>query len=208
MSTHKHASWRAVTNQVSSSCLDLIRGRYVITPATRGRVRRCLERTRDRCQRDEISRCLTSYSALSQGARGSSAPSRTARRPTAFETCGAGVANENSGSYTKTSHALPVRVVRDSRSSRRPRRPRRARARSDVARMWRCRCRDRVATVNEPAATRDRTDFEIAVSARIFRMSLVAETASAFKIQSAKILHGFHAVSHFLELKKTCTHDR
>ena len=27
---------------------------------------------------------------------------------TAFETCGAGVVNENSDSYTKTSHALPV----------------------------------------------------------------------------------------------------
>ena len=27
---------------------------------------------------------------------------------TAFETCGAGVVNENSGSYTKTAHALPV----------------------------------------------------------------------------------------------------
>ena len=27
---------------------------------------------------------------------------------TAFETCGAGVVNENSGSYTKTSHAMPV----------------------------------------------------------------------------------------------------
>ena len=45
-------------------------------------------------------------------------------------------------------------------------------------------------------------DRATTVSARIFRMSFVADAASAFKIQSEKILQGCHAVSYFLALKK------
>ena len=51
-------------------------------------------------------------------------------------------------------------------------------------------------------------DRATAVRARIFLMSFVADAASAFETQSANILHGCHAVSYFLALKKTCTHDR
>ena len=51
-------------------------------------------------------------------------------------------------------------------------------------------------------------DRATAVRARIFLMPFVADAASAFETQSENILHGCHAVSYFLALKKTCTHDR
>ena len=68
--------------------------------------------------------------------------------------------------------------------------------------------RSRVATANVSAVACDRGRPRDRGRARIFLMSFVADAASAFETQSANILHGCHAVSYFLALKKTCTHDR
>ena len=65
----------------------------------------------------------------------------------------------------------------------------------------------RVATANASRSLVIVADRATTVSARIFLMPFVADAAGSFKIQSAKILHGCHAVSYFLVLKKTCTHD-
>jgi len=55
---------------------------------------------------------------------------------------------------------------------------------------------------------RSRTDRETTVCARIFGCPLSPWTDPSICQRNREILHGCHAVSYFLVLKKTCTHDR